>query len=168
MKKHALATIESSIIAAVYAATSILIGPLGYSWIQFRVGEALTPLPFILGFPAVVGLTIGCIIANLTSPVGIPDMVIGSALTLVAALLSWKLSFNKPMLACFYPILVNALGVSSYLSIFFRIPYLLTILTVGIGELVVILCIGYPTLLGLRKWLIKNRVDKNPFNREDT
>lgn len=161
LKKQALSLIQSAIIAAIYAASSIFIGPLGYSWIQLRIGEALTPLPLILGFPAVMGLTIGCLITNLTSPVGLPDLIIGSALTFSAAVLSWKLSFNKLHLACMYPILINAIGVSSYLSIFFGVPYFFTVLTVGLGESITILFIGYPIMMGLRKWAVSIREQKS-------
>jgi len=160
LKKHALGLIQSAIIAAIYAATSIFIGPLGYSWVQLRIGEALTPLPFVLGAPAVMGLTIGCLITNLMSPVGLPDVVIGSMLTLSAAILSWKLSFNEPLLACLYPVLINAIGVSSYLSIFFGVPYFITVLTVGLGESIAVLCIGYPTVIGLRKWFVSKKLER--------
>ena len=143
---------QSAIIASVYAVLSISFGPLGYSWVQLRIGEALTPLPFILGLPAVVGLTIGCVITNLASPVGVLDLIFGSGLTLIAAFLSWKLSLGKPLLACAYPVIVNAVGVSAYLSVFYGVSYALTVLTVGLGEFIAVVLIGYPTLLAIRKW----------------
>ncbi len=152
MQKLTLSIIESAIIASVYAVLSVSLGPLGYSWIQLRIGEALTPLPFILGLPAVAGLTIGCIVTNLASPVGLPDIIFGSALTLIAAILSWKLAFGKPLLACVYPVIVNAVGVSAYLSAFYGVSYALTALTVGLGEFIVVILIGYPIIMAIRKW----------------
>ncbi len=117
----------------------------------------MTPLPFIFGLPAVAGLTIGCIVTNLASPVGLPDIIFGSALTLIAAILSWKLAFGKPLLACVYPVIVNAVGVSAYLSAFYGVSYALTVLTVGLGEFIVVILIGYPIIMAIRKWRLPKK-----------
>jgi uncharacterized membrane protein len=77
-----------SLIASTYALLTVFLGSFGYSWIQIRISEVLAPLPFLMGFPAAAGLTIGCILANLFSPVGIPDLVFGPILTLLAVHLS--------------------------------------------------------------------------------
>jgi len=130
---------------------TILLGDLGYSWVQVRVSEALTLLPFIAGFPAVAGLTFGCAIANLFSPVGLPDMIFGPLLTFVAAILSWKANFGKKSVACIYPVLVNAFGVSAYLYSFYDVPYILSVLTIATGEFVAVLLIGYPLLRLIEK-----------------
>ena len=152
MKRLTLSVAQTAIFASIYAVSSILLGPLGYSWIQLRI-EASTPLPLLFGIPAMAGLTIGCFVTNLTSPVGLPDMVFGPLLTLIAAFLSWKLTFGKRILACLYPVIINAIGVSAYLSSFYGVPYLVTVLTVGAGEFVAAVIIGYPTLLALRKFM---------------
>jgi uncharacterized membrane protein len=157
LQKLTLSIIQSAVIASVYTVFSVSLGPLGYSWVQLRIGEALTPLPFIFGLPAVAGLTIGCVITNLASPVGIPDLILGSALTLIAAILSWKLTFGKPLLACVYPVIVNAVGVSAYISAFYGVPYIMTVLTIGLGEFIVVVLIGYPTILAIRKWRLPKK-----------
>lgn len=133
----------SAIIGAIYAVLTVVLMPIGYSWIQIRVSEMLTPLPFILGAPAVIGLTIGCFIANIMSPIGLPDLVFGPLLTLLAAILSWKISFNRKTLACIYPVIVNAVGVSVYVSIFYGVPYLASVIAIGIGETISAGCLGY-------------------------
>jgi uncharacterized membrane protein len=43
------------IIAAIYVTLTISLSALSYSWLQIRLSEALTPLPFIMGFSSVVG-----------------------------------------------------------------------------------------------------------------
>ena len=139
----------SSIIAAVYAVLTVLLMPIGYSWVQVRVSEMLTPLPLKLGAPAVVGLTIGCFLANLMSPIGLPDLVFGPLLTFFAAMLSWKMSFNRKILACIYPIVVNAIGVSVYVSIFYGVPYLASVLMIGLGESISAGILGYLLLKAL-------------------
>lgn len=139
-----------ALIASLYSVLTIMLGEFGYSWIQIRISEALTPLPFLLGFPGVAGLTLGCAIANLLSPVGLPDMIFGPLLTLLAALLSWKANFGKRLLACIYPVLVNALGVSVYLSSFYEVPFVASVAAVFTGEFIAAVLLGYPllTLIG--------------------
>jgi len=126
-------------------------GELGYSWIQIRISEALTPLPFLMGFPAVAGLTIGCIAANLFSPVSLPDMVFGPLLTFFAAYLSWKANLGRKIVACAYPVLVNAFGVSLYVSSFYGVPYWLSVMTIALGEFISAVIVGYPLLSAIEK-----------------
>ena len=142
-----------SIIAATYAAVTVALGNLGYSWIQVRVSEALTPLPYLLGFPAVIGLTLGCTIANAFSPVGLVDLIAGPLLTLLAAVLSWKLNFRRRLVACIYPVVVNALGVSAYLAGFYGMAYEVNVLTIGVGESIAAVLIGYPLLRAIERIL---------------
>jgi uncharacterized membrane protein len=144
------------IIAAVYASLTVGLGSLSYSWIQVRLSEALAPLPILMGFPAVVGITLGCVIANYFSPVGIPDLVLGPLLSMFAAFLSWKFSYKKKTLACLYPVLVNAFGVSGYVSAFYNVPYLASVLTIGIGEFVACFLVGYPLLVALERTHFEN------------
>lgn len=113
----------------------------------------MTPFPFIFGFPAVIGVTLGCIIANLFSPIGLPDMIFGPLLTLFAAFLSWKINFGKKIVACIYPVVVNALGVSAYVSIFFNVPYWLSFSTIFIGEFIAAVLLGYPLMTAIEKTL---------------
>lgn len=116
-----------------------------------RLGEALTPLPFLMGFPAVAGLTLGCVIANWFSPIGLPDLIFGPLLTLFAALLSWKLSINRKVMACVYPVLVNAVGVSAYVSLYYNVPYLVSVVTITVGESIAAILVGYPLLAAIEK-----------------
>ncbi len=141
----------SGIIAAIYAVVTVLLGSFGYSWIQVRISEALTPLPYIFGLPAVTGLTLGCIIANIFSPVGLPDLIFGPFLTLLAASLSWKLNFGKTSMACVYPVVINAFGVSAYVAGFYGVPYEVSVLSIGVGEAIASILIGYPLLKAIQR-----------------
>lgn len=78
---------RSAIIAALYALLTILTQPISYGPIQFRVSEALCILPLI--FPeSVIGLTIGCFIANIIG-CGIFDIVLGTTATMLAAITTY-------------------------------------------------------------------------------
>ena len=81
----------NGVIAAAYAALTLVAAALNlaYGPVQFRFSEALTVLPFL--FPGTwPGVFVGCLVANLLSPYGPLDVVLGSAGTLVAALLTQK------------------------------------------------------------------------------
>ncbi|MBA7711205.1 hypothetical protein ES703_120160 [subsurface metagenome] len=88
---------------------------------------------------------------NWFSPVGLPDVIFGPLLTLFAGVLSWKMNMGRKDLACVYPVVVNAFGVSAYLSLFYEIPYLLAVVSIGLSEFLVVFLIGYPLLTLLER-----------------
>lgn len=150
-----------ALTATIYAVMTVTLGPLGYSWIQIRISEALTPLPFLMGFPAIAGLTLGCVLANLYSPVGLPDMIFGPWLTFFAAFLSWKFNFGKKVVACIYPVLVNAFGVSAYVSSFYGVPYIVSVATITIGEFIAAVLVGYPLLTAIERTFLGLKLKEN-------
>lgn len=86
--------VRMAAIAALYAAVTYAAYPISYGGVQFRLSEALLILA-AFSAEAVPGLAIGCVIANLGSPAGLADVVIGSAATLAAALVIRLLSRRK-------------------------------------------------------------------------
>jgi len=137
-------------IAAVYAALTIAFAPISYGWIQFRISEALTILPFFTPL-AVPGLTIGVLIANLYSSAGIVDMIVGPLATFIAAVITSKIK-NK-WLAPLPPVIINAIMIGTMLGVLFSseitIPF--AMLWVGIGQFTVLYFLGMPLLLALEK-----------------
>lgn len=141
--------VRIAVIAALYAAITILLAPLSYAVIQVRVSEALTILPFI--FPeSVLGLFLGCLIANLYGGLGIIDIVFGSLATLLAAYLTSKMP--SPYLAPLPPVLVNAVVVGFVLKYVIGAPLFLSMLYVGVGQLAACYLFGLPLLLWLRRY----------------
>ena len=155
MERLSLKVAVAALVASIYSVMTIVLGPFGYSWVQVRISEALTPLPFSLGVSSVVGLMLGCIIANLFSPVGLPDMIFGPLLTLFAAILSWKANFGKRFIACIYPVIVNSLGVSAYISSFYGVPYMVSVATIAVGEFIAAIFVGYPLLVMVERTITK-------------
>ena len=178
IKKQSNYVARAGIIAAIYAATTLLclLVLQGLAWgpIQFRLSEAVCVFA-ILSAPAVPGLTIGCIIANLinvaisgSGALGMLDVIFGSLATLLGAL--WCRHFRaRPALALFGFVLANALIVPAYLPIllqgmgYYTIPfttisldgmyllmYLFGAIATGIGESIVIYALGMPLLHALR------------------
>jgi uncharacterized membrane protein len=168
---------QAGIIAALYAAfTWITLAYLqGLAWgpVQFRVSEALTVLALFTP-AAIPGLTLGSIIANLLNPGALwplswLDVVLGSLGTMLGAWWTWRFR-SKTALALLGPVLSNALIVASYLPILLRafglteVPllglslsgawlplYAVMVLSVGIGEALVVYMLGLPLAIVLRK-----------------
>ena len=128
----------AGIIAAIYAALTLLLPLPQYGPVQFRLAEAMTVLPFL--FPeAVPGLTVGCFLANLLgSPMPV-DWIVGTAATLLAAL--WTSRLRHRALAPLPPVICNMVLVGAEIAwVFpaegrgFWAAYGFNALTVGIGE----------------------------------
>ena len=141
----------SGMIGAAYAVMAIFGSVFGLTFgpIQFRFSEALCVLPFFLPETA-WGLGVGCLIANLLSPYGVLDIVVGSAATLLAALLTARC--KKMWLAPLPPVLANTVLIGLVLayeqagtSAAFWPTYGFNALTVGLGE--VVACYGLGMLL---------------------
>lgn len=140
--------IRIALIAAIYTTINIIFTPFSYGPIQIRVAESLAVLPFI-DHAAIGGLFLGCILANLWGGLGIVDILGGSLCTLIAAVLTHKM--KKPILAPLPPVIINSLGVSLYLHILFKLPYLLTVIYVFLGQSISCYLFGYPLLIVLLK-----------------
>ena len=137
----------SAVIAALYAAMTLLLAPISYGPIQLRLSEAMTLLPILLP-QAVPGLFVGCLIANLYTGM-LTDIIFGSLATLLAAIGTYLLR-KKPLLAAACPVAANAVIVGLVLSLSFNLPVALTMLEVGIGELGAVL-LGMLILSGIKR-----------------
>ncbi len=142
--KHTKRIARIGIIAGLYIAVTFLLSAISFGPLQVRVSEALTLLPMI--YPeAIMGLFLGCLLANLLGPYGAVDIICGSLVTLIAAFITYRFRHNS-IIAYLSPILLNAFLVSLYLYIFFRIPYRPTVLTIGLGQAIAVLGLGIPLI----------------------
>lgn len=71
----------AAVVGAAYAALTLVLAPISFGLVQFRVSEALCILPAFVPCTA-WGLWAGCAIANLAGGYGLPDIVFGSLATL--------------------------------------------------------------------------------------
>ena len=140
----------SGIIAALYAALTLLLQPLSYEAVQVRVSEALTLLP-ILTPAAIPGLTVGCFVANLiASPAGWLDWVFGTLATLIAAVATRKVRDNL-YLAALMPVLSNAIILPFVFYFAYHEPLWMTILTIAAGEALACFVLGIPLVKALER-----------------
>ena len=107
--------VRAAIVGGLYAALSLLGSVFGISYgpIQCRFAEALCVLPFL--FPETAwGLGVGCLIANILSPYGLLDILIGALTTLGAALLTRRC--KSKYLAPLPPVILNGVMVGGLLA----------------------------------------------------
>ncbi|MGB4186384.1 MAG: QueT transporter family protein, partial [Limnochordia bacterium] len=97
--------VRAALIAAVYIVLIYLLQPVSFGPLQFRAAEALTLLPML--YPeAVLGLFVGVLTANIFGGLGPWDIFGGSAVTLIAAYVTYR--HRDSWIAYASPILFNA------------------------------------------------------------
>lgn len=147
---------HAALIGALYFALTHLqnlLLPGSATWaIQCRLSEALTVLSFFTP-AAIPGLTIGCLIFNLSYAGALPlDFLVGSYATFLAAgtmyLTRNRKLFGVPMLGLAMPALFNAILVGWELTLylgetdFTMAAFWINALYVAAGELIVMLTFG--------------------------
>ncbi len=140
--------IRGGLIAALYAALTLVAAPISFGMIQLRISEALCVLPYYEK-SAIPGLFVGCLIANIVGGNGVLDIVFGSLATLLAAYLTSKTK-NK-FLAPLSPVLVNAVVVGIVLYFAIGTPLFLGMLCVAGGEILACYGIGLLLMFGIEQ-----------------
>lgn len=131
---------RAGVIAALYVALTYLSFFMGLASgvIQFRLSEALCVLPLFMP-EAVVGVTLGCFIANLVTGCAVWDIILGSLATLIGALGAYAMRRVKfSALATIPTILANTIIIPFVLMFVYGEggTFWFFALTVGIGEIV--------------------------------
>lgn len=141
--------VKSAIIAALYATVTVLLAPISYGPVQFRISEIMVLLAFFDPF-YIVGLTLGCFIANILGPNGVTDIIFGTLATFVsvyAISLTGKFAKDKKgslIIASLWPTIFNGLIIGGELTYLYKIPLLFSIGEVALGEFVVVTIVGVP------------------------
>ncbi|RLE73843.1 MAG: QueT transporter family protein [Thermoprotei archaeon] len=154
-----ISTVRVAIIAAGYAAVTILIAPIAYGPIQMRISDVLMPIPYIpyFGWSGIIGLTIGTLIANLVSPYSIWDVILGTLANFISGLGSYyaRRIPNKTLsriVAVTIPVLVVTFLIGYILlTVIFELPLLLSVGGVFVGEAVTAGFGGYILITQLEK-----------------
>ncbi len=129
----------NAIIAALYVVLTLVTYPISFLGIQFRVAEILVLLCFYRR-DYVIGLTLGCIIANLFSAIGMLDAIFGAIATLLSCL---AVSFCRHLVvACLLPVVLNGFAIGIELYALLGELFWISVGTVALGELAV-LVVGY-------------------------
>ncbi|AGB19904.1 QueT transporter family protein [Thermoanaerobacterium thermosaccharolyticum] len=154
MNKKTKKIVYGALIAALYAVMTIALAPISYGQIQVRVAEALTVLPFFSSY-SILGLFVGCIIANMVGGNGVFDIVFGSLATFISAVITYYIGKSnlkyKRYLAPLPPVVINAVIIGIELNVVFKLPLVASMLWVGLGEMVACYVLGLPLLLYIDK-----------------
>ena len=169
MKLNVRLMAHSAILAAAYAALTHLqnlLLPGSATWaIQFRASEALCVLAFFTP-AAIPGVTLGCLLYNITSAAVLPlDFLVGTLASLIAV---WGMRKTRsitikgyPLLGMLLPAAANAVLVGWELSVYIGGAFWLNAIYVAIGETAVLLTLGSVLYCALRKrnlsWLLIDR-----------
>lgn len=158
MKNKSRFLTRGALIGALYTALCYLqnfLIPGSASWaIQFRAAEALCVLALFTP-AAIPGLTVGCVLFNLSFAGALPlDVPVGGLATLLAAAGMYSLRKitlkGYPLLAMLLPAVCNALLVGWELSVYIGGGFWLNALYVAIGEVAVLLTLGTALFYALR------------------
>ena len=128
-----------AVVAALYVVLCMALQPFSYGAVQVRVAEALCLLP-VFGAEYIVGVVLGCFLANLLGST-IVDVIFGTLATLLACVVTYKLRNVRfkglAIVPSLPPVLFNAVMFPDPSS---SAPLWLACITngisVGIGELI--------------------------------
>lgn len=141
----------AAMIAALYTMATGLFAPIAFRDFQVRISEALCALALFTPW-AVPGMTLGCLLSNiLWSPFGLLDILVGTLATLLGTAGVAVFAKKNRLLALSMPVITNALLVPIVLQIFVQQAYLFGVLTVGVGQAIACMGLGYPLAKAMDK-----------------
>jgi len=146
-----------AILAALYAVFTILIAPLSYGPIQFRLSEILKT--FVLFNPWLsLGIGIGTFIANMASPyVGPWELIFMPLTDTLGGVLAWwiytkLLNRSMPSISMFIYALTTAASVALMLVFFGAGGFWFLFVTIFISEAILLIA-GIPIVFNIVKML---------------
>lgn len=146
--------IVNGIIAALYVAITLVINPIAFSAIQFRIPEIFNHL-IVFNKKYFFGIIAGVCISNLFSPMAAYDLIFGvgqSILALVVVIFASKYIKNikKLMLLNILVFTFSMFLIAIELKLALDLPFWYSWLTTAVGEFMVML-IGAPIVYMMNK-----------------
>lgn len=150
--------VKISILASVYALLSIVL-PISSGPVQLRVAEGICMLP-LLFFDAVPAIFIGCIITNIFTGCALLDIILGSLISLVSALMTYlvgriiKNTVAKFMVGGLFPVLLNAFLLPIIWLIYGagQYAYIIQVGIIAIGQALAVYGVGVPLYYVFKKY----------------
>lgn len=144
------------VISALYAGLVLVFAPISFWITQVRVADSLIPLSVALGWPAVLGVTIGCAAANIITPLPsvFIDITLGSAANFIASYGAYKLASassqsKRKFLACLFSAVVVTVIVGTYIAWLLELPLWLGWVSLFFGSFISMCVLGYAILTAL-------------------
>lgn len=144
----------SAVIASLYAAITFVLSPISYGLIQFRVSEIMVLLAFFNPM-YIIGLTLGCFLANILGGLGVVDVVFGTFATFISVVfISYTGKRVKDvkiglLIGSIWPVVFNGLIIGWMLTAIYKVPVpmWLAMLQVGFGEFMAVTIVGVPVII---------------------
>lgn len=141
--------IKQSMIATIYVILVYTLSFASFGVVQFRVAEVLMVL-VLLDKKSIIGVTLGCFVANLLGGAIIIDVIFGTMATAIAGMLMY-MTRKKIGIALLWPALINGIIVGIILSYGYLLaPIYISIPSVFFGEFVVLYALGLPVYLAIK------------------
>lgn len=141
--------IMQAMIASIYVVLVYVFQFASFGMIQFRIAEVLMIL-VLFDKKSVIGLTLGCFVANWVGGAIIVDIFIGPIATFIAGYLM-VLTKKRIMIALLWPGVINGIIVGLILTYgYLFAPLYLTIPSVFIGEIAVMYLFGLPLYYAIK------------------
>lgn len=136
----------AAVFAALYAVGVLVLAPISFNVFQVRIADALLPLAIPFGWPAIIGLALGALVANAFGGLGPIDVIAGSVANLVACYVAWRVAQYRhrlwTLVSVGLQVLIVTLIVGAYLSYLFATPLVTGLLGVMLGSTIAIGFLG--------------------------
>ena len=166
-KQNIRTIVYTGVVAALYVVLTLPFAQVAYGPVQFRMAEALTIL-LVFGLRFIPGVSLGCLIANVLNPgsLGPVDIIFGTLATVIAGFGSRWIGKKKDVLGIIPPIIANGLIVGFYLPFLLvdegssvkGSAILISMGEVALSEAVVMVLIGLPLLLVIKRTSLKDKL----------
>ncbi len=134
----------AGVVGALYVVLSLLVAPLAYGPLQFRLGEVLKPL--VIRYPVTIpAFAVGVAIVNLFSPLaGGLELILMPIVNLAGGTLCWFVARRVggmigTYVASLLFALIIAAGVGVVLAVAAGLPYLASFGSVAVSETILLL-----------------------------
>ena len=153
MKKNLIREMAvCAFVTTIYVVLTWALGFISFGVFQIRVAEALVLLCFF-NKKYFTPLVLGCFVANIFSPYGIVDVLIGTLATVVG--LIGVMHSKNIYVASIFPVLANGIIIGlelTFLNGVFEMPvFLFNFMCVAIGEFIAV------SILGVLLFMILNK-----------
>jgi len=149
-----------AVFAALYAALVYALPGSSFQLPQVRIADALIPLSIVFGWPVVIGVTVGCAVSNVITPLPsiIAEVTFGSIANFIASFLAWKIGGwkrNKSVVNEFFGCVAATIAITfivgTYLAVITEMDLWIWWLDIGIGSVISINILGYMLIQVMKK-----------------
>lgn len=134
----------NAIVAAVYVVLTLIVQPIAFYALQFRISEMLNHL-VVFNRKYIIGIVCGVFIANLFSPIMAFDLVFGTGQSILSLLITiicskfvksirWRMVINVASFTFMMWIIALELQIAGIAG---KVPFMVNWLTIASGEFVV-------------------------------